>query len=234
MASTTIVYYLPFYFQSVKGFSPRESGIHLLPYVVTNSAFNFAAGIIIAKVGIYVPFMFLGAAILAIGGGLLFTLDINSGIGPIVGFQSLASAGFGLCVQVPFTAIQVLPEKDLAIGNGLILLFQGLGSSLAISAAQTIFSNSLHHHLEELPDVNADAIISYGAVNIVGRVPDSLVYPVRLAYGAATSDAFKLTIAGATIASIASLGVEWRRSHSPVVEAVIEELGVTQRQVIEA
>jgi hypothetical protein len=233
MATTTIVYYLPFYFQSVKGLSPHQSGIHILPFVVTNSAFAFATGIFISKTGIYVPVMWIGAAIMATGCGLLHTLDINSGTGPIVGYQLLASAGYGTCVQIPFTAVQVLPDKDISIGNGMVAFFQGLGSALAVSVAQTIFSNSLHQHLDELPGVNANVIISFGATNLVSKVPPSLIHPVRLAYGYATRNALILPIVGAGLAMLASFGVEWRRHHVPQKKRDEEEPGVAHREVVE-
>ncbi|KAF2123087.1 putative major facilitator superfamily transporter [Lophiotrema nucula] len=231
IATTTIVYYLPFYFQSVKGFTPHESGIHILPFVVTNSAFAFAAGVIISKTGIYVPVMWVGAAIMTVGCGLLFTLDINSSTGPIVGYQLLASAGYGICVQVPFTAVQVLPDKDISIGNGLVAFFQGLGGALAVSVAQTIFSNTLHEHLEEIPNINANVIISYGATN--SNIPPDLVHAVRVAYGAATKNAFILPVVGSGLAMLASCGVEWRRHHVPKKKKDEEEPGTTRREVVE-
>ncbi|KAF2475209.1 MFS multidrug transporter-like protein [Lindgomyces ingoldianus] len=231
LATTTIVYYLPFYFQSVKGFSPHKSGIYILPFVVTNSLFAFAGGVAISKTGVYVPFMWGGAALMIIGCGLLFTLNINSPDAHIVGYQLIASIGYGLCVQVPFTAVQILPEKDIPIGNGLMAFFQGLGGALAVSAAQTIFSNALHKHLAEIPNINVDVIISYGATNFVSRIQGNLVHAVRQAYGAATREAFMLPIIGSGLALLATLGVEWRRHHVPKSKDP-DEPGVTERRVI--
>lgn len=233
LSTTTIVYYLPFYFQSVKGFSPHQSGIHILPFVVTNSAFGFAGGVAISKTGIYVPFMWIGAAIMCLGCGMIYTLNMDSGKGSMVGYQLLASAGYGLGVQVPFTAVQLLPEKDIAIGNGLMAFSQGLGGALAVSVAQTIFSNALHVHLDEIPNINADVIISYGATNFLSKIPPGLVHAVREAYGAATRDAFILPIVGAGLAFLASLGVEWRRHYIPKKKSpAANEPGVTQREVV--
>lgn len=237
LASTSIVYYLPFYFQSVKGFSARKSGIYNLPFVVTNSFFSFAGGIAISKTGIYVPFMWAGSAIMCVGCGLLYTLHAGSGVGAIVGFQLIASAGFGLCIQVPFTAVQVLPESDIPIGNGLMAFFQGLGGALAVSSAQTIFSNTLHKQLDDIPNANADVIISYGATNFVQKVEPHLIKAVQHAYEAATKDTFMLPIIGTGLAFLASLGVEWRRHYvakkkSPSSTSSSEP-GVTQRDVLE-
>ncbi|KAF2180969.1 MFS multidrug transporter-like protein [Zopfia rhizophila CBS 207.26] len=233
MATTTLVYYLPFYFQSVKGFSPHQSGIYILPFVVTNSVFAFAGGFVISQSGIYVPFMWGGAAVMAVGCSLIYTLDINSTDAPIVGYQLIASIGYGLCVQVPFTAVQVLQEKDIPIGNGLMAFFQGLGGALAVSAAQTIFSNTLHKHLEEIPDINADVIISFGAANFVSKVPGDVVHAVQAAYGAATREAFILPIIGAGLAFVSSLGMEWRRHFVPEKKENMRP-GETRREVVSA
>ncbi|KAF2262954.1 MFS general substrate transporter [Lojkania enalia] len=233
LATTTIVYYLPFYFQSVKGFSPHESGIYILPFVVTNSAFAFASGVLISKTGIYVPVMWLGSAVMMVGCGLLYTLDINSTDGHIVGYQLLASAGYGFCVQVPFTAVQILPDKDIPIGNGLVSFFQGLGGALSVSAAQTIFSNALHEHLAEIPNINVDVIISFGATKFGSEVSD-IADAVRVAYGAATRAALILPVVGSGLALLASFCVEWRRHYVPRRKRHTEEPGVTQREVINA
>ncbi|KAF1995547.1 MFS general substrate transporter [Amniculicola lignicola CBS 123094] len=233
LGTTTIVYYLPFYFQSVKGLTPHQSGILILPFVVTNSFFAFAGGVVISKTGYYVPFLWAGSAIMVIGCGLLYTLNINSTTSAIVGFQMIASIGYGLCVQVPFTAVQVLPGKDIAVGNGLMAFFQGLGGALSVSAAQTIFSNALHQRLDKIPEISSDVIISYGATNFVSKVPSEVVHAVREAYGVATRDAFMLTIIGSGLAFLASLGVEWRRHYVPKRAVQDEEPGVTQREIVE-
>ena len=46
------------------------------------------------------------------------TLKVDSSIGTWIGYQILAGAGAGACVQIPFIAVQVvLEEKDMPIGN---------------------------------------------------------------------------------------------------------------------
>lgn len=51
----SLVYYLPVYFQVVRGDSAMWSGIRLIPMQMLIAVFSTAAGIFISKVGIYKP-----------------------------------------------------------------------------------------------------------------------------------------------------------------------------------
>lgn len=73
MALMAQAYHVPIYFQAVKRMSAQDSGIRTLIFRVTIALANVAVGVLVSAHGIYVPFMWLGAAILVIGSGLLTT-----------------------------------------------------------------------------------------------------------------------------------------------------------------
>lgn len=80
------------------------------------------AGGVLNKVGYYQPFLLAGAGIVTIGSGLIYTLDINTSSSRIIGYQILAGAGDGICVQVPVTAVQAfVDQKELATVTALVL-----------------------------------------------------------------------------------------------------------------
>lgn len=99
MAASTIVsiclgapliitaFYIPIYFQAIKGTTAAEAGKRLLPYFLSTVIFVITAGILISKFGRYMPFLIVGCAILVVGCGLLSTLNVNSGIGMWLGYQ---------------------------------------------------------------------------------------------------------------------------------------------------
>ncbi|KAF1984712.1 MFS general substrate transporter [Aulographum hederae CBS 113979] len=216
MALYTHVYYLPIYFQAVKGTSAEGSGIRTIAYLISNTVTSFVVGALVTALGHYVPFLWGGTALFAVGCGLLSTLQVNSGAGKWIGYQIMSGIGAGAAIQIPFIAIQaVLPEKDMPIGNAIAIFFNSLGGAISVSIAQNIFQGTLLSSLRSaLPDVDAQSIISAGATGVQGMVPD-LVSQEQLAavyqsYTRAVDTAFYLPIATAAAGFLVSLGIEWK------------------------
>lgn len=212
MGLYTHIYYLPFYFQAVKGTSAEGSGIRTIPYLVSITISSIAVGGFVTVVGLYVPFTWFGSAIFTIGAGMIYTLRVNSSTGTWIGYQILAGAGAGACVQIPFIAVQVvLEKKDMPIGNAIAIFFNSLGGAISISIAQNIFSNALVKQLPiHAPDVDPRAVIAAGATHIREVVTRNQLPGVLLAYNDALTQAYILAIATAGLATLSSLLFEWK------------------------
>jgi hypothetical protein len=117
-----LVYYLPIYFQVVSGVSAAQSGIRNLPLILAQSVATVVSGVTLSKYAYPQPFLLAGAALTAIGSGLLYTLEINTGSGKWIGYQLLAGIGIGWCFQVPVVTAQasVKPE-DLPSVTAMVL-----------------------------------------------------------------------------------------------------------------
>lgn len=112
------IYYLPFYFQAVKGTTAEGSGIRTIPYLVSTTLASIVVGGSITAFGWYTPFMWLGAALFTVGAGLLYSLQVSSYAGKWIGYQLLTGIGAGASVQIPFIAVQVvLSAKDMPTGS---------------------------------------------------------------------------------------------------------------------
>lgn len=112
------IFYLPFYFQAVKGTTAEGSGIRSIPYLVSITLASIVVGGLITAFGWYTPFMWFGAAIFTVGAGMLQTLKVDSSAGRWIGYQILAGVGAGAGVQIPFVAVQVvLGAKDMPTGS---------------------------------------------------------------------------------------------------------------------
>ena len=123
MALYTHIYYLPFYFQAVKGTTAEGSGIRTIPYLVSITLSSIVIGGAITVFGSYASFMWAGAAIFTVGCGMLYTLKVGSGAGMWIGYQILAGIGAGGSVQIPFLSTQVvLTSRDLPVGSKLLPL----------------------------------------------------------------------------------------------------------------
>lgn len=118
MGLYTHIYYLPFYFQAVKGTTAEGSGIRSIPYLISITTASLIVGGLITKIGYYVPFLWIGSAIFTIGSGLIFTLRVSSNAGQWIGYQILTGLGAGAGLQVPFLAVQaVLNTKEMPVGS---------------------------------------------------------------------------------------------------------------------
>lgn len=186
-ASQAIPFFLPLWFQAVKGDNPIQSAIHLLPSLATSILGLVVFGSLLRKLP-YIPlWATTGSLIASIGSGLCSTLSPNTSIGKWVGFQILTSFGRGMALQVvsfcprrknhagsntampwqPITAVQeLLPLKQHAVSLSILNVFLHLGLATSVSACQTIFNVQLPALLHRYaPDVNVTAIVEAGATD---------------------------------------------------------------------
>lgn len=212
MALYTHIYYLPFYFQAVKGTSAEGSGIRTIPYLVSMTMASICVGGFVTVVGLYVPFTWVGSAIFTVGSGLIYTLKVTSSASTWIGYQILAGVGAGMCVQIPFIAVQVvLDKKDMPVGNAVAIFFNSLGGAISISIAQNIFSNTLAKEIpKHAPGIDPRIIIGAGATHIRQVTPENLLPGVLQAYNNALTQAYILAIATAGIAFCVSMLFEWK------------------------
>ncbi|KAF3216770.1 hypothetical protein TWF106_008171 [Orbilia oligospora] len=122
----TYMYYLPIYFQSVKGSSATKSGIQIIPFLLSCILTSMVSGGLITAVGYYTPFLIGGMLLFAIGAGLITTFNIDTHSSPAywIGYQTLTGFGLGVGFQVPILAVQtVLEIDDVPIGTAVIIFF---------------------------------------------------------------------------------------------------------------
>jgi MFS transporter, DHA2 family, glioxin efflux transporter len=167
-SSWLFVYYVPIYFQTVDGVSAGQSGVRTIPIVIGITIATILAGSIISAAGQHVPLMILGGAMSLAGAALLYTLDIGTGKSKWIGYQSLAGLGYGFGIQVPTIAAQALmAPEDISSATAMILFSQTLGGSLAISAAQSAFANTLIRSLaKNAPTVEPMRVVLTGATDL--------------------------------------------------------------------
>ncbi|KAH7323762.1 major facilitator superfamily domain-containing protein [Rhexocercosporidium sp. MPI-PUGE-AT-0058] len=206
------IFYLPFYFQAVKGTTAEESGIRTIPYLGSIIISSIVVGGAITALGWYKPFMIFGSAIFTVGAGMIYTLAVNSSTGKWVGYQLLSGFGAGSGVQIPFIAVQVvLDSKDMPTGNAIAIFFNSLGGAISISIAQNIFSNGLKANLPKYaPGVNATTVVRAGATYLKNVITPEELPGVLHAYMIALQQAYVIPIVVGGIATVCACFVEWK------------------------
>jgi hypothetical protein len=211
LAVLALVYYAPFFFQAVQGATAKTSGISILPFGVSSTITTLAGSAIITLSSIYIPFMWLGAATFAVGTGLLHTLHRSSPLKEWFSYQLLSGIGYGMGVQVPYFAIQVILEPtDIPVASALIAFCQSLGGTAGTAIAQNIFQSTLVKNLEKIKGIDVDSVVAAGGAGVAGAVPAPLSDSARDAYNIAITSAFLVSVAAAAVSFIASGGMEWR------------------------
>ncbi|KAH8722588.1 major facilitator superfamily domain-containing protein [Phaeosphaeriaceae sp. PMI808] len=205
-------YYWPIYFQSVRDSTARDSGINLLPLIVSNSIGTLCAGSMASRFGHYVPFMWIGPLVLATGGGLYQLIHVDSPRGHWIGFQILSGLGYGSCSQMPILAVQVvLNRSDIPTGLVVVMFFQMLGGALAPSVGQNLFTDALLRNLRKIQGIDGTVIVAAGAKGFRGIVPPDLMNAVVDSFNSALRNVFWVALATPALAWIISWAMEWRR-----------------------
>ncbi|KAI0100350.1 major facilitator superfamily domain-containing protein [Nemania sp. FL0031] len=204
------IYYLPLWFQVVKGASATQSGIYTLPFVLSLVVASTLSGAFTQKVGYYVPAMIASPSLLAVGQGLMSTFRVNESSSHWIGFQVIAGFGLGLGMQASSLAAQaVLPIPDVPVGIAIMFFAQQLGGGIFTSVGQNLLSTYLVSHLD-IPGLSADQITSEGATDLVNSVAPEYQLTVKTVYNQAISQIFKCAMGVALVAVVAALFMEWK------------------------
>lgn len=137
-------YFLPLYFQAVRNATPLLSGVYVLPYVIVLSLTSGLSGVVISRTGRYQEVIWGGAAIQAVGFGLLVKLTRTSGWAELATYQILAGIGSGPLFQAPLLAVHAaLDAADVAAATTTFAFLRTLGTALAISLGLIVFGNAM-------------------------------------------------------------------------------------------
>ena len=83
-----LTFYLPIWFQAIKGQSAVGAGIRLLPYFLSTVVFVIGSGFLVSKLGYYTPVLIVGTAVLIVACGLVTTFEVDTNRGEWIGYQA--------------------------------------------------------------------------------------------------------------------------------------------------
>ncbi|RYC84869.1 hypothetical protein BFJ63_vAg12236 [Fusarium oxysporum f. sp. narcissi] len=136
-----MTYFVPLYFQFIKGDGALEAGVRLLPLIMFMVAVSILNGFLMPKYGL-IPVWYIGGSALAlIGSALMYTIDDTTSNGKVYGYNILVGAGAGCYIVAGFAIMQSLvPTHE--ISNALTLtLAQDLGMVLFLAISGSLFHN---------------------------------------------------------------------------------------------
>ncbi|MBR8330102.1 MFS transporter [Burkholderia ambifaria] len=142
------VTFIPLYLQVVKGSTPSQAGMQLLPMMGGMLAMSIASGRLISRFGTYRPFPIAGTLIGGIAMALLSTLSIDTPLHTMYAYMALLGIGLGMVMPVLTLAVQNTVEfRHMGVATSGATLFRSIGGSLGVAAFGALFSHGLQSRL---------------------------------------------------------------------------------------
>ena len=206
-----LVYYLPIWFQAVKGDSAVSSGISNIPVLIALVVGSICVRGFITGVGYYAPFMIASSVCMSIGSGLFTTFQNDTNSPKWIGYQILYGFGVGLGLQQSTMAgLTVLEKKDIPIGMALMFFAQTFGGALFVSIGQNVFSNALVANLSSIPGIDRTKVLKTGATKLRSTVDLNYLGDVLVAYDGALRMAFIVVLATSCLSILGAAAMEWK------------------------
>ncbi|KAJ9605928.1 hypothetical protein H2200_009777 [Cladophialophora chaetospira] len=211
-ALTTLVIYVPLYFQAIKGVSPVKSGIDTFPMILALVLGIIMGGVLTGKIGYYAPMGYACVVLAPIGCGLIATWTRDTGHSRWIGYQVIAGYGLGIGFQSPMTAAQtVLSDSSVPLGVACIQFAQVMGATVFVAVAQNLLTNHLGSGLAELlPNFTPSDLANTGAVELRNLVPPEQLDQVLEVYMHALRQVFFLCAGLAAAIIIGAAGLSWK------------------------
>jgi MFS family permease len=195
--------------QIVHGMDPTQAGLATLPMILGLMIASIGSGQIIARTGRYRLFPVVGLAIMAIGYGVLVTLQYDSPLWGLLLAQLLIGLGLGQLMQTLTIASQnAVQPKDMGVATSSATFFRQLGGTAGVAVAFSLLFSRLPETLREAfsrPDLRADLAAAMEDPSVLAdpgnaRILDVLQHPERIG-GALNEDSSFLNTADPRLAA---------------------------------
>ncbi|CAB4480306.1 MFS general substrate transporter [Rhizophagus irregularis] len=194
MSFFAMVYFIPLFFQIVKGATATKAGLDLLPLILAVVFTVIFTGQLISRTPIitYKMYCTLGGIFIIIGSGLMSTFSETSKKGELIGYLLIAGIGIGCIMQITILASQhVAAREDLASVTSLMTFFRTIGAVFGVAILGTVFNNELKNHLSGGASSFSQSGFGGGERGGLGNVPDSIKPLILNAFISSFSLSFK-------------------------------------------
>ncbi len=223
--------YLPTYLQIVKGATPTDSGLELLPLMGGLLVTSIGSGILISRWGRYKIFPIMGTAVMTVGLFLFSLLQVGTSMLTISVYMVVLGLGLGSVMQVLVIAVQnAVSHSELGVATSGATFFRSIGGSFGTAVFGAIFANvltgNLRHYLAgvRLP---ADFVGAAGASPaVLARLPR----PVHLGYIQAVTASLHPVFLWAVPFAVLAFVVTWLLKEVPLRRSVGPGAQVTAAQ----
>lgn len=194
-------YFLPLYFQAVRGATPVRSGLLLIPIVVVQALVGVGVGGLIYRYGCLRRIICTGMALKTLGFGLFITFDTKTTLPSLITIEIVAAMGIGAVFQAPLVAYQAAVDaSDMAMATALFGFVRSLSTSISLVIGGIVFQNAISVHGGILkttlgsPSLAQDfsATNATSSVSVVQTLPSLQQMVVKAAYVSSLREMWKM------------------------------------------
>ncbi|MFE5173759.1 MDR family MFS transporter [Streptomyces sp. NPDC056634] len=206
------VLFLPLYQQTVQGANATNSGLLLLPMLLSMMVVSLVAGRVTTNTGKYKVFPLVGSVLMVAGLFLLAQMDtettrLTSGL-----YMAVLGAGMGCLMQITMLVAQNSVEmKDMGVASSSTTLFRTLGSSFGVAIMGALFNNRVQDVMAERAGAMGGKVAEHSTqltAEGLAKLPDVVRDAYLHAVSAGTHSAFLLGSVIAILALIAAVFVK--------------------------
>ncbi|KAI4120737.1 MAG: hypothetical protein LQ338_006803 [Usnochroma carphineum] len=154
----SLLYYLPLYYECVKGYSPVISGVAAFPETFTVAPMSIIVGIMVSKLGRFRWAIWTGWLLTVLGMGLLYLLSPRTSIPAWLFLNLVPGVGLGmLFCSLSYGTQAAVKQKDVAYAASAYTFSRSFGQSLGVAIGGAIFQSQFAVKLEAYPSLGQDA-----------------------------------------------------------------------------
>lgn len=173
------LYYLPLYYEGVRGYGPILTGVALFPLTFTVAPSALVVGFLMNHMRSYRWAVWLGWILSTLGLGVLCALKVDTSIAGWIFMLLVPGLGVGLVIpSIAFAVQSSARVDDVVMAVAISTFFRSFGQSVGVAIGGTVFQNRLLHSLRAYPALSQEAQHysqdATAVVAILKNMPDSL------------------------------------------------------------
>ncbi|KAK2603432.1 hypothetical protein QQS21_004383 [Conoideocrella luteorostrata] len=207
------LFFLPVFFQAVKLYSPRRSGVALLPFSLVGIPGSVLGAIALVRWGRYKPVHIVAFALQTLGMGLFSLQWEETTVAEWAVFQVILALGGGIIFTTllpPFQAF--LEQRDIAACTAAWYFIRMLGHIWGVAIPAAIFNNRIDQLLAEgavsepqlAKRLAAGGAFQAASASFIQQFPLALQTELRVLYRLTTQRVFQVGIVFAGVAFLLS------------------------------
>ncbi|KAJ5097793.1 hypothetical protein N7456_008514 [Penicillium angulare] len=171
------LYYLPLYYEAVKGFSPILTGVAIFPETFTVAPSAMVVGILITITGHYRWAIWLGWVVSTVGLGIMCLIKVQTSTYGWILLNVVPGLGLGILFPSLGYAVQASADpENLSIAVAMFSFFRALGQAIGVAIGGVVFQNRMYSNLLKYPALaplaSAYSQDAAGLVQIIKQMAD--------------------------------------------------------------
>ena len=145
-----VMVFIPVYLQIVKGMSPTESGLGMVPMVLGLFTTSIGGGRVMARTGRYRWYPPIGAALVIVAVIMLASLEPTTAYWFAALSMFVMGCGLGFTMQVLVIAVQnSVARTEIGVATSSVQFFRQMGGSFGAALFGAVLSSRLAVHLAQ-------------------------------------------------------------------------------------